>query len=109
VDISRGEQVEGELDAMIRRRDEKRRRDEGERVAEGPYMVSTRRQAERQQLRLWWEWLRYHERMIRSHTANFEALISRHRIEAERYAALLGVEAIDETTKVNGHKKGRAA
>ncbi len=72
-------------------------------------MESTRRHHEREQRRRWWEWLRFHEQMVRAHTANLERLVGRHRLETERYAALLGVEALDETTKRNGHKKGAAA
>jgi hypothetical protein len=109
VDIARGEQIEGELDAFIAKRDRERRREEGERPQEELYAESTRRYHERQVLQGWWEWLRYHERMIRAHTATYEAIISRHRKEAERYAELLGVEMLDETTKRNGHKKGAAA
>jgi hypothetical protein len=108
VDVARTEQIEGELDAFISKRDKQRRREEGDRPAEEMYAASTRRYHERQVRQGWWEWLRYHERMIAAHTATLEALIGRHREEAERYADLLGVEPIDETTKVNGHKKGAA-
>jgi hypothetical protein len=109
VDIESGERVEGELDGFISKQDKRRRRDEGERAREELYLESTRRHTERQQLRLWWEWLRFHEGQVRRHTANLEALIVHHRTEAERYAGLLGVEMLDEIAKRNGHKKGRAA
>jgi hypothetical protein len=109
VDIARGEVAESSIDAFIAKRDKERRKTEGERAREELYAESTRRHQEKRQLQVWWEWLRYHEGQMRRHTATLEALISHHRAEAERYAALLGVEAIDETTKVNGHKKGRAA
>ena len=100
--------VEAELDAFIARRDKKRRKEEGERAREELYADSVRTYHENRQLQAWWEVLRYHERMIRAHTANLEALVSRHRSEAQRYADILGVELIDETTKVNGHKRGAA-
>jgi hypothetical protein len=45
--ISRGEQVEADLDAMIRWRDEKRRQTEGERLEEELYEPSTRAYRER--------------------------------------------------------------
>ncbi len=45
--IARGEVVEGELDAMIRRRDDKRRKTEGERDEEALWMVSVRRYEEK--------------------------------------------------------------
>jgi hypothetical protein len=106
--VAHTEMVEGGIDAFIAKRDEQRRKEEG-RPAEELYADSCRRHQERQQLQRWWEALRYHERMVRAHTATLEALIANHRKEAERYAALLGVESIDETIKVNGHKKGRAA
>lgn len=106
--VARGEQVESELNSFIRKRDQERRKQEGERPEEALYLESTRRYADRQQRQRWWEWLRFHEGQLRRHTASLEALISQHRNEAERYAGLLGVEILDETT-TNGHKKGKAA
>jgi hypothetical protein len=108
VDITRGEQVEAEMDAFISKTDKQRRREEGDRPAEEMYAASVRLHHDKRQRVRAWEWLRYHERMIATHTATLEALIGRHRKEAERYAALLGVEPIDETSKVNGHKRGAA-
>jgi hypothetical protein len=108
VDISRSEQVEGELDAFIAKRNKQRRKTEGERAREEIYAESTRRYQEREQLQVWWRWLRYHEGQMRRHTATLETLIGHHRGEAERYAALLGVEPLDEISKRNGHKKGAA-
>jgi hypothetical protein len=107
--VARGEMAEGSIDAFIAKRDKDRRKAEGERLSEEIYVESCRRHHERQQLQRWWEWLRYHEGQIRRHTANLEALIETHRTEAKRYAALLGVEPIDEHSKRNGHKKGQAA
>ena len=45
--------VEAELDAMIRRRDEKRRRDEGERPEEALWLESERKYAARRR-EGWW-------------------------------------------------------
>jgi hypothetical protein len=106
--VAKGEVAEASLDALIRRRHDQRAQSEGERAREELYAESTRRHHEKLQQQRWWEWLRFHEGQIRRHTATLEALIGDHRKEAERYAALLGVEPIDETTKVNGHKRGAA-
>ena len=48
-DIARSEQVESELDAMIRRRDTHRRQTEGERLTEELYEPSVRAWRERQE------------------------------------------------------------
>ncbi len=106
---AKSERVETELDGFIASRDRKRRKEEGERPAEELYLENTRRYQERQLRREWWEHLRYHEAQIRRLSDTLEALVARHRTEAERYAALLGVEPIDETAKVNGHRRGEAA
>jgi hypothetical protein len=59
--------VEKELDALIRRRDEKRRLTEGERLEEEMYAESVRRFHERQREENRWEWVRYFDRMAQSH------------------------------------------
>jgi hypothetical protein len=105
---TKGEMAEAGIDSFIAKRDKQRRRDDGERAAEELYMQSTRRYAERERLRLRWEWLRYHEEQIRRLTANLEALITRHRTEARRLAELLGVEPIDQISKRNGYRRGAA-
>jgi hypothetical protein len=66
VDIARSEQVESELDAMIRRRDTHRRQTEGERLTEELYEPSVRAWRERQE--------------AEKRTAHFEY----HRDQAER-------------------------
>ena len=107
--VAKGEQVEAELTAFIGKRDEQRRREEGrERPAEELWQASERVYQAKRWRKQAWAWVRYHEGQIRRHTATLEALIGRHRKEAERYAALLGVEPLDETTKCNGHKRGAA-
>jgi hypothetical protein len=83
--------VEKELDAMIRRRDERRRIEEGDRAAEEMYEESCRRYAQRQREGLLWERLRFHEQLIVAHSRTFELLIGRHRSEVERLERLLGI------------------
>ena len=107
--VARGEMVEAELDAMIRRRDEKRRAKEGEHPAEALWQEGCRRHEEKEYRGSLWERLRFHEQMVRNHTTNFEAIVGRHRKEAARYADLLGLTPLDESGKRNGHKKGKAA
>jgi hypothetical protein len=98
VEIARGEMVEAELDAMIRRRDTERRKSEGERREEEMYAESVRRHRERQRQQMWWERLRYHEHMVRVHTATSESIITRHEEDAARCRHALGLEE-------NGHRK----
>jgi hypothetical protein len=110
--VAKGEQVEGELDSFIAKRDKQRRREEGDRPAHEIYADSVRLYHDKRELQRAWEWLRYHEAQIRRLSDTLEAIISRHRKEAARYAELLGVEPakLDETAKRNGHKKrGEAA
>jgi hypothetical protein len=75
-------------------------------VAKGEVAEKTRRHEERLQRARWWEWLRYHEGQIRRHTATLEALVREHSLEAERYAALLGMS--EARPSANGHKRGAA-
>ena len=49
MDIARSEQIESELDAMIRRRDTHRRQTEGERLIKALYEPSVRAWRERQE------------------------------------------------------------
>jgi hypothetical protein len=46
---------------------------------------------ERERESMLWERLRYHEALIRSHSATFKLLIGRHRSEVERLERLLGI------------------
>jgi hypothetical protein len=46
---------------------------------------------ERERESMLWERLRYHEAMIRAHTANHEAIIARHRSASVRCEQLLGI------------------
>ncbi len=61
MDIARSEQVESELDAMIRRRDTHRRQTEGERLIEELYEPSVRAWRERQEAENREAWLVFHE------------------------------------------------
>jgi hypothetical protein len=67
--------VEKELDAFIERRARKGETDPDERERQG----------------ILWEKLRYHEALVRAHSATFELLIGRHKSEVERLERLLGI------------------
>lgn len=83
--------VESELDRLITKRHDQRVKDDGERPAEELYMESVRRHEELERRERLWQLLRFHQGMARSHTANLEALVNRHRLEVERCEALLGI------------------
>jgi hypothetical protein len=91
VDITRGEYVESELDSLIRRRDEKRRDEEGHRPSEEMYEESCRVFAAQRQQNLAWEWLRYHVQRQRAHRHTFALLDAMHASEIAKYEALLGI------------------
>ena len=108
--VAKGEVAAASLTAFIATRDKQRRRDEGERPAEALYAESARRYEERRQRARLWEWYRYHQGQIQRHTATLEALVSAHRKEAQRYAALLGAPLVepvelDETIERSGHQE----
>ncbi len=63
MDIAKGEQVEGELDAMIRRRHEERVKDEGQRRIEELWQESVRRHNARQEQDHRTAWCDYERRM----------------------------------------------
>jgi hypothetical protein len=109
VDIARGEQVEHELEAFIRHRDRQRRQSEGQRPEEEMYAESVRRYNERERRQRAWEKLRHHESMIRSHTANFEAIVGRHHLEVARCEELFGIGGLSPLGgkyQENGHENG---
>jgi len=91
VDIARGEQVEAELDAMIRRRDEKRRQSEGERHLEALWVESVRHYNARQEADHRAAWHEYEMRLYRIHSG----LAAEHLARAEKLEA-------------NGHQKETA-
>jgi Lon protease-like protein len=82
--VARTEMVEKELDGMIRRRDEKRRTEEGDRAAEEMYEESCRRYAEQERERNRLAWLDYHRAAAARVRRTLEALISGHEAEAQK-------------------------
>ena len=85
VDITKGEAVEHELDALIRRRDEKRRADEeGQRVVE-LWMPSERAYFARLEEQKRAERREFHEAHATRLRNTLEGLISYHEAEAEKY------------------------
>jgi hypothetical protein len=91
VDVTKTERVESELDSFIEGRDRERCKTDGERPAEALYVESTRQHHERKRRQELWEKLRHHDRMIRAHTATFEAIIGGYRLEVAWCEELLGI------------------
>jgi hypothetical protein len=85
VDTSRGEQVEAEIDAFIRRRNKQRRQSEGEREREELWQDSVRAHNARQGDEQLLERLRWHEGQAVRLGRTLGVLIRYHRAEAERY------------------------
>jgi hypothetical protein len=79
IDISRGELVEKELDAMIARRS----RHNPEREREEMYMESVRRYNARRQEANRAEWAAYHRQQAERHRHTLERLIAVHEARAE--------------------------
>ena len=84
MDIARSEQIEGELDAMIRRRDTHRRQTEGERLEEELYKPSVRAWRERQEAENREAWRAFHEGQAARHRAILETLATYHEGEAAK-------------------------
>ena len=84
MDIARSEQVESELDAMIRRRDTHRRQTEGERLIEELYEPSVRAWRERQEAENRAAWRVFHEGQAARHRATLETLATYHEREAAK-------------------------
>jgi len=99
VAIAQGEKVEAELDAMIRRADERRRLSEGERAEDELWQESAERYNAKRQAELVFAWVSYHEEAACRALANGEAIAARHRAQIE---ALLGPG--HNTENGNGHK-----
>jgi hypothetical protein len=68
VDVARAEMVESELDAMIRRRHDKRASEEGHRPSEEMWAQSVRRYNAQQRQRHRAEWCEHFERMRALHS-----------------------------------------
>jgi hypothetical protein len=79
------------LTRFIERRDDKRRQSQGERLEQELWMETVKAYNERQRERMLWERLRYHEALVRAHSATFKLLIGRHRSEVARLEGLLGI------------------
>jgi sRNA-binding protein len=67
VDIARSEAIERDLDAMIERRDLKRRQSEGEGAIEELWKESERRHAAQPREQRRWEWSRYYDGLASFH------------------------------------------
>ena len=76
---------------FIERRDDKRRQSQGERLEQELWMETVKAYNERQRERMLWERLRYHEALVRAHSATFKLLIGHHRGEVARLERLLGI------------------
>ena len=85
MDITRSEQVESELDAMIRRRDTHRRQTEGERLEEELYEPSVRAWRERREAQKRADRYAYHRGQAERLRRTLEELIARHEAAAQRY------------------------
>jgi hypothetical protein len=84
--VARGEAVEKDLDAMIRRRDDKRRQTEGERREEELWAQSCRaHNAQREQERRA-AWASFHRAQAERHRATLTDLVVFHEAQAEKYA-----------------------
>jgi hypothetical protein len=84
---ARGEQVENEIDAMIRRRHDARVIQEGERPAHEAWMESEKRHDARRREENRAAWCEYHTGHAERHRAVLESLISRHEAEIVRLQA----------------------
>ncbi len=91
MDITSGERVEGDIDAYIAKADKRRRKQEGERPAEAPWVEPERRQAARRRQELAWAWLRHHQRQLDSHTRTAALITAHHEQEIAKYEAVLGI------------------
>jgi hypothetical protein len=80
------EAAEAGLTRFIERRDGQRRQTKGERLEEYLWMETVREYHERERQSLLWERPRYHEAMLRAHTATHRAIIARHRARQENDA-----------------------
>ena len=105
MDVVKVNQVEGELDSFVAKRDAQRRRTEGEREREAIYMASVRRHHAQHQEALAWEWLEYHQRRQRAHRQTFALLDAHHEAEIQRYERMLGLSSPEP----NGHEKESTA
>jgi hypothetical protein len=83
--VARGEDTEKELDALIRRRHDRRVESEDERLEEELWRASERRHAERRREEMRWAWRAYHEGQAARHRAVLESLVGYHETQATKY------------------------
>jgi hypothetical protein len=88
-DISRGEQIETDLDNLIDRRDKMRRLKEGERLEEEAWVESTRIHNEKRHQQIRREWCQHHMTQAERLRNTLVALIEHH----EEQASKLGGDA----------------
>jgi hypothetical protein len=84
-DITRGAQVDGELDAFIERRHKERVKAEGERAQEEAWRESERKHNAARDAELRDAWCSYHQEQAARHRAILVSLIEHHEEQAERY------------------------
>lgn len=84
-DISAGEQVEKELDNLIRRRDDRRRETEGERRERDLCAESEERHAEQRREANRHAWHAFHRGQAARHRAVLESLVDHHEEQARKY------------------------
>jgi hypothetical protein len=89
LDVEHAERVEIELDAMIERRDLKRRELEGERRERELWAASAAKYNAHRQRELAQQWLAYHIARRRTHRYTFAILDRHHEQEIARYSAML--------------------
>jgi hypothetical protein len=83
-DISRGEQVDADLDNLIARRDKQRVLEEGERLEEAAWRESTRKANAAREAQLREEWSSFHLDQAERHKAVLEDLVARHEERAQQ-------------------------
>ena len=84
MDITHGESVEKELNAVIARQHDKRVAKEGGRKKEEPWRAAERRQLEKQRIQARYEWHAYHCDQAERHRRTLEALIAHHEQQAAK-------------------------
>lgn len=85
-EIAKGEGVEAELDRLIQRRHEQRRKSEPECEMEAAWMESERAHNARRREENRAAWCEYHRGQAERHKRNLEALVAEHEAAAKRLA-----------------------
>jgi hypothetical protein len=84
-DISRGEEIEKDLDAMIRRRHDKRVESEGERRERELWAEIEERFAQKRRAQNRAAWAAYHRQQAQRHRATLTDLVVFHEAQARKY------------------------